>query len=84
MDLDNTTADQVFQAASTATFRRTNLGMTADVPVDGYRYRVIVEDRYLAHTDCREGYGGTEWTYANATQEQDRALRAAIAAETAK
>ncbi|MDX3165837.1 hypothetical protein PV516_18805 [Streptomyces scabiei] len=84
MDLENATADKVFEAALKATFRRTNLGMTAAVSVDGYSYRVIVGDTYRAYTDYREGYGGTEPVYANATPEQDQALRAAIAAQPAK
>ncbi|MEJ8654773.1 hypothetical protein WKI65_43745 [Streptomyces sp. MS1.AVA.3] len=81
MDLDNATANQVFDKALKATFRKTNLGMTAEVDVAGYSYRVIVTKAYRAHTDVREGYGGTERTHANATPEQDRALRAAIAAK---
>jgi hypothetical protein len=77
--LDPATSAKVFAAARTATFRATNLGLTADVSVDGYTYRVIVEPHHLAHTDCRDGWGGTEWTFASATAEQDRALRHAIA-----
>ncbi|MFF4409814.1 hypothetical protein [Streptomyces sp. NPDC001404] len=84
MELEKATAEQVFEAARTATFRPTNLGLTTSVSVGGYRYRVIVEANYLAHTDCRAGYGGTEWTFANATPEQDRTLRAAIATQATK
>ncbi|WP_333745995.1 hypothetical protein [Streptomyces sp. IBSBF 2950] len=83
MDIENATADKVFEAALGATFRKTNLGMTATVSVDGYTYRVIAGGTYLANIDGREGYGGTEHAYANATPEQDRALRAAIATQAA-
>jgi hypothetical protein len=81
MQLDSTTSDKVFEAARAATFRKTNLGMTAEVSVDDYSYRVIVGSGYRAHTDCRAGYGGTERVFATATPEQDRQLRAAIAAQ---
>ncbi|MBV9025008.1 MAG: hypothetical protein JO362_14735 [Streptomycetaceae bacterium] len=76
--LDPATAAEVFAAARTASFRTTNLGLMADVSVGGYSYRVIVEPHHLAHIDCRFGWGGTEWTFASATVEQDRALRHAL------
>jgi hypothetical protein len=77
--LDPAIAAKVFAAARTATFRATNLGQMAEVSVDGYSYRVIIEPHYLAHTDCRSGWGGIDWTFAGATPDQDRALRNAIA-----
>ncbi|GAA3796793.1 hypothetical protein ACFS5L_02270 [Streptomyces phyllanthi] len=81
--LDEDTADKVFAAAVTAHFTSTNLGQTASVWVDGYDYRIIITPNYLAFTDCREGYGGTEFTFASATPQQDRALRAALRGKAA-
>ncbi|MDJ0465003.1 hypothetical protein [Streptomyces sp. H27-C3] len=84
MDIDQATADRVFEAARTATFRRTNLGLHAQVNDGGYTYFVEAGGTFLASIDGREGYGGTEHAFANATPEQDRALRATIAAQAAK
>lgn len=84
MNLEQATTDRVFEAARTATFRRTNLGLIADVWVGAYSYRVEAGGSYLASIDCREGYGGTEYVYASATPEQDRALRRSIADQAAK
>ncbi|GAA1111446.1 hypothetical protein [Streptomyces javensis] len=81
--MDEATASQVFEAARTATFRKTNLGLLADVAVGNYTYRVEAGGTFLACIDGREGYGGTEYVFANATPEQDQALRAAIAAQAA-
>ncbi|KND28618.1 MULTISPECIES: hypothetical protein [Streptomyces] len=81
--LDQTTADTVFAAARTARFTATNLGQMATVPVDGYDYRVIVTPAYRAYTDCRGGWGATEYTFASATPAQDRAIRAALALQAA-
>jgi hypothetical protein len=82
-ELDPVTVGKVFAAARSATFRATNLGQMTEVSVDGFHYRVLVGPYDLAHTDCRSGPGGTEWTFASATPEQDRALRRAIAVRTA-
>ncbi|KPI02870.1 hypothetical protein OK074_5020 [Actinobacteria bacterium OK074] len=76
--LDDETAAKVFAAARTASFATDNLGQCADVWVEEYQYRVIVTEQYRAYTDCRFGYGGTEFVFASATPEQDRALRIAI------
>ncbi|WP_098894125.1 hypothetical protein [Streptomyces sp. t99] len=84
MDISQATADRVFEAARTATFRRTNLGLRAQVSEGGYTYYVEAGGTFLACIDGREGYGGTEHVFANATAEQDRALREAIAAQAAK
>lgn len=84
MDIDQATADSIFEAARTATFRRTNLGLHAQVSHGGYTYFVEAGGRFRASIDGREGYGGTEHVFANATPEQDEALRATIAAQTAK
>ncbi|MFF2571054.1 hypothetical protein [Streptomyces sp. NPDC058084] len=82
--MDQDTANEVFEAARTATFRRTNLGLTASVTLGSYTYTVEAGGAFLACIDGRAGYGGTEHAFANATREQDDALRAAIAAQDAK
>lgn len=84
MEIDQATADRVFEAARTATFRQTNLGLRAEVKDGSYTYSVEAGGGFLASIDGREGYGGTEYVFANATPEQDRALREAIAAQPAK
>ncbi|MFJ4966086.1 hypothetical protein ACIP6P_27175 [Streptomyces sp. NPDC088729] len=84
MDIDQATADSIFEAARTAAFRRTNLGLRAQVLHGGYIYFVEAGGRFRASIDGREGYGGTEHVFANATPEQDEALREAIAAQDAK
>ncbi|MCZ0983987.1 hypothetical protein O1L60_45315 [Streptomyces diastatochromogenes] len=82
--MDQDTADKVFEAALTATFRRTNLGLHAEVSVGGYTYTVEAGGGFLACIDGRTGYGGDEHAFANATPEQDAALRRAIAAQGTK
>ncbi|WP_435058501.1 hypothetical protein [Streptomyces sp. bgisy060] len=84
MDIDQATADRIFEAALTATFRRTNLGLRAQVSDGGYTYWVEAGGAFRASIDGREGCGGTEYVFANATPEQDRALREAIAAQDTK
>ncbi|MEV7681548.1 hypothetical protein AB0O64_23785 [Streptomyces sp. NPDC088341] len=84
MDISQATADRVFEAARTATFRRTNLGLQAEVTDGGHTYYVQAGGEFLACIDGRDGYGGTEYVFVNATAEQDRALRAAIAAQDTK
>ncbi|TQE33047.1 hypothetical protein [Streptomyces ipomoeae] len=79
MDLDQATADQVFKAALETRFHPTNLGLTGEVWVDGYTYRVVITETELACTDVRAGWGDAEYTFASATPEQDEALREAIA-----
>lgn len=69
----------MFAASRTAHFTATNLGQMATVQVRGYDYRVIVTPGYRAYTDCREGWGGTEYTFASTTPAQDQAIRAALA-----
>ncbi|QKV98274.1 hypothetical protein HUT19_41900 (plasmid) [Streptomyces sp. NA02950] len=79
MTLDQPTADKVFEAALAARFHPTNLGLTGEVWVDGYTYRVVVTETERACTDVRAGWGDAEYTFASASPEQDRALREAIA-----
>ncbi|MEV1042325.1 hypothetical protein AB0J01_37785 [Streptomyces sp. NPDC050204] len=83
-DMDQATADKVFEVARTATFRRSNLGLRAEVPVDGYTYLVEAGGGFLAGIDGRYGYGGDEHAFANATPEQDTPLRQTIATQGAK
>ncbi|WP_435245093.1 hypothetical protein [Streptomyces tendae] len=82
--LDQATADKVFEAARTATFRRNNLGLRAEVTVGSYTYLVEAGGSFLACIDGRYGYGGDEHFYTNATPEQDAALRQTIADQGAK
>ncbi|MFJ1837861.1 hypothetical protein ACIOJ9_28825 [Streptomyces sp. NPDC088175] len=84
MDIDQATADSIFEAARTATFHRTNLGLHAQVSHGGHTYFVQAGGSFRASIDGREGYGGTEHVFANATPEQDEALREAIAAQDTK
>ncbi|PZT71523.1 hypothetical protein [Streptomyces sp. AC1-42T] len=81
MDVSQATADRIFEAACTATFRRTNLGLQAEVKDGSYTYYVQAGDEFLACIDGRDGYGGAEYVFTNATPEQDRALREAIASQ---
>ncbi|MFD5451204.1 hypothetical protein [Streptomyces sp. NPDC127100] len=79
MHLDRATADKVFEAACQARFHPTGpLGMTAQVFIDEYTYRICITDERPAHTDLRAGWGDAEEALAEATPEQDRALREAI------
>ncbi|MFJ9239871.1 hypothetical protein ACIRJ3_33395 [Streptomyces anulatus] len=84
MEIDQATTDQVFEDALAAVFHETNLGQVAYIGLGDYAYRVIAGGEYLACIDGREGYGGTEHVFANATPEQDEALRATIAAQATK
>ncbi|MEU3399519.1 hypothetical protein [Streptomyces filamentosus] len=82
--MNQATANRVFEAALTATFRRTRLGLAASVTVGGYAYTVEAGGAFLACIDGRSGRDGHEYAFANATHEQDDALRAAIAAQGGK
>lgn len=84
MDVSQATADRIFEAARTATFRQTDLGLQAEVKDGSYTYYVQAGGEFLACIDGRDGYGGTEHVFTNATAEQDQALREAIAAQDAK
>ncbi|MFB7545066.1 MULTISPECIES: hypothetical protein [Streptomyces] len=84
MEIDQATTDQVFEDALAAVFQDTDLGKVAYVGLGDYAYRVIAGGDYVACIDGRQGNGGMEYIFANATAEQDRALREVIAAQAAK
>jgi hypothetical protein len=68
-------SDEVFRLAAQQRIIKSNLGGLAEVSVDGYHYRVLVYDKYLAEIDYREKWGNVESMHIIATPEQDRALR---------